>query len=279
MVNYSIIIPCRDCLPLLQKATKSIPDRTDVEVLIVDNSIKTMEHQYQNNHDKATIKYLTSDPAKGAGHARNVGLDNATGKWLLFLDADDYFTDDAFSAFDDYLDSDKDIIFFDVKSVKLSSGEPCDRANYISRLLKYGNVDYPRYRLATPYCKMIRHQIIKDNNIRFQEVRVSNDSWFSLMAGHYCKNAVIDLRVCYCVTEGENNSSLTKQKSADNTFIRYSVAVEKNVFLDSIGRNDLRFPILSYVLHSLVDFGPKEFVRYLKLAKEKKQKLFSGVRL
>lgn len=104
MYNHSIIIPYRDKYDLLCKAVASVPDREDIQVIIIDNSEQPLSQERIPKKKQATILFLTSDPTKGAGCARNVGLEHISGKYTIFLDADDYFTPDAFVAFDRYLD-------------------------------------------------------------------------------------------------------------------------------------------------------------------------------
>ena len=96
-ITYSIIIPHRDSLVLLERALLSIPDRNDIQIIVIDNtpgelSFSTLEKIRENK-----IILLFSNIEKGAGHARNIGLNKAIGKWLLFLDADDFFNPGALS--------------------------------------------------------------------------------------------------------------------------------------------------------------------------------------
>jgi len=52
-----------------------------------------------------------------AWRSRNVGLEHAKGKWLLFADADDFFVEDMYDIITSYVDSEVDVIFFKEKSV------------------------------------------------------------------------------------------------------------------------------------------------------------------
>lgn len=237
-----------------------------------------MIEQFENIFQSASLLYLTSEPKRGAGRARNVGLEHAVGKWLLFLDADDFFTSEAFGAFDKYKDSDNDIIFFNTKSVKLSTGEPCGRAKKNSDLVVNKELDMLRYRVAPPYCKMVRRSMVVEHKLQFEELRVSNDSKFSYMAGHYAQKVEADATIAYCVTEADKGGSLTKQKSNENQFLRYVVAVDRNVFLCSIGRKDLRAPLISYIGQAILNFGLCEGFRYFSYAFKKRQNIFCGRR-
>lgn len=276
--TYSIVIPFRDKMDLLQIACKSIPDREDIQILIIDNSKESMEKCYTPVHTVAQVDYLTSSPTKGAGCARNVGVANAKGKWLLFLDSDDYYTKEAFSAFDKYKNSENDIVFFDIRAEFLSTKEPSKRSENYNRNIANKDEDRLRYRTAVPYCKMVRRQLVIDNSLSFQEVPVSNDLMFSLTVGHAAKKCAIDDTVCYCVTEGDKNTSLIKTKSPENEFCRYRIVIQRNHFFENIGRDDLRFRLISRIIYAFRHFGFKEGMKYLKLAHQEHQNIFKGHR-
>lgn len=272
--NYTVIIPFRDCTGFLRKACSSIPVRDDIQVIVVDNAQNPIGENALIDFDNPNIEYYTSSPVKGAGCARNEGLKHALGKYLLFLDADDYFAQDAFSAFDAELESDCDIIFFNATSIFLDTGDRSDRHcvidKYIKESLKTGNEDVLRYHFVNPVCKMVSRSLVENNNIKFQEVRVSNDLMFSTWTGHYANKIKSVNKVVYVITEGEVNSSLTRIKSRENQFIRFQVAIDHYHFVKNIGRDDLTFRLSSYIFHAIKDFGIKEGIKWAKYAIAKK---------
>lgn len=93
-VVISIIIPIYNAEKWLLHAIQSIFDQTQFlesfEVLLVDNNStdnsKNIAKMFSAIY--ANVQYLFQ-PKKGAGNARNLGIKNAKGKYLLFLDADD----------------------------------------------------------------------------------------------------------------------------------------------------------------------------------------------
>lgn len=269
-MTYSVIIPYRDTYNLLIKAVDSIPDREDIQIIIIDNSVVSLEPDAVPRKQYAQVLFLTSDSQAGAGHARNVGLASATGKFILFLDADDYFIENAFKKFDEYADSEYDIIFFNASSEKRDSSVPSCRHKQIDFIVKKailtGNEDGLRYKFCNPVAKLIRRKLIIDYNIEFQEVPAANDQMFSVWSGHYANKIIAVDSVVYMITEGVRNDSLTMTKSLRNQESRFKVDVFYNNYMKSIGRKDLTCRISTEIIRSFIDFGVSVGLSWVKYA-------------
>ena len=176
--NYTIIIPHKNIPKLLQRCLDSIPKRPDVQVIVVDDNSDPAVVDFENFPGKSrenTEIYLTKE-GKGAGYARNVGLRHAKGKWLLFADADDYYTKDAFTILDKYKGSDVDIVFYNVGTDKPNT--PCcrmtqeisDILHLIAKEGKEGLVEELKYRRWVPWNKMFNSEYINKYQLSFEEL-------------------------------------------------------------------------------------------------------------
>lgn len=266
---------------MLAKAIDSVPSRDDIEVIVVDNcAVPVAADDIPASRE---FVLLRSAPSRYAGGARNEGMSRASGRFLLFLDADDYFSPSAFEAFDRYLEAGNDITYFCPTSIRLSDGSEGKRheayCKMVQDYLDGGGEDVLRYWCTIPVCKMISREMVVREGIIFDECKASNDLMFSVRTGHAARRIGADRAVVYVITEGGRGSSLTTTASPDNQFARFQAAVRQYRFMEEIGRPDQRFELMSFVLHALKDFGPGECLRYVRYARCNGARVLHGFRL
>ena len=211
-IKFSIIIPHFNIPELLIRCVNSIPDRDEIQVIIVDdNSPKADEYKnkYQELNRKNTELYLTKE-GRGAGFVRNEGLKHAVGKWVLFADADDFFVEGFMDIINQYYDNDADVIYFNVKSVMSDNVlKPAHRNKdkLFHAYEKTKDITPFRYKYCEPWGKMFRLNFIMDNKIKFDETKVSNDFYFSAVSGCLAKKIIAVNKPLYIVTLRENSLS------------------------------------------------------------------------
>ena len=91
----TVIIPAFNAQASIELAVKSVSDQTygSVELIVVNDCSSDNTPLILNNLKKEirNLKVISNKFNKGAAAARNQGIDAATGEWITFLDADDYF--------------------------------------------------------------------------------------------------------------------------------------------------------------------------------------------
>lgn len=221
-INYSFIIPHKNCPDLLQRCVDSIPERDDVQIIVVDDNSDSNKKPALKERKNLQIILLDAAQSKGAGRARNVGLEHAKGKWLVFSDSDDFFVNNLSDFLDAYLNDNHDIICFNVRECdcydtsKIYAGGNKDR---IFKKYKETNNDiYLRVCYTEPWGKFIKRKVVIENKIYFQETMAHNDLLFSvktgLMAGKVC---LVDKPLYWYVTrEGSiRHSTESFEKTCD----------------------------------------------------------------
>jgi len=203
MLKISIIIPIHNTLPeYLDSCLKSIFSQSleEFELICVDDCSDNIETIDCLNHYKTHIfdkkmKIIQLDKSVGAAKARNYGLENATGEYVIFLDSDDVFHVDMLS-----------IMY---KNIKKKQADVCI-CNY-KMMYKDGHYLYfDNYELnktnedwlckipMNPWTKLIRRKYLIENDICFQSLTSCNDVYFSVMTV-LCTNNLVYLNDKYLV--------------------------------------------------------------------------------
>lgn len=237
--KLSIIIPHFNCPAYLRTLLLSIPNISDIQVIVVDD--KSTEHRDEYEKVKResagkNIEFYDNDGVKSAGSCRNIGLRHAVGEWLLFADADDYFTDGFYDVVTSYLNSDYDLVFFAPTSVVMGTEKISDRHLVMSTRV-YNYVENPdwkntlvlRYEMIGPCSRLIRRAMVVENEIWFEEIIASNDVMFAVKCGYAAKKITVDTRVIYCITK--HAGSLTTQLKEEVLDARMGSFLRRFLFL------------------------------------------------
>lgn len=284
MIDFSIIIPHHNIPSLLQRCLDSIPERDDLEVIIVDDNSSTSKVDFKTfpGLNKRGITCIFDKEGGGAGYARNLGLDAAVGKWIMFADADDFYNTNALNAlFDKYKKSDFDIVYFNALSI-YDNGEKCKiqcRINQyfqaIRRKKKWG-FEGLRYNTWEPWTKMVRKSYIDRYHLRFQEIFRRNDLLFGVKANVYTTNFSIYDKVVYYYVQRQNSIVHTKQTEQQfNELVDIRFAVDKLYAEQGIKR---QFCILHLLYLAYKQNGITEVLALYKKIKQNHIGLFRGVK-
>jgi glycosyltransferase involved in cell wall biosynthesis len=279
MINFSIIIPHKNTPALLQRCLDSIPRREDIQIIVVDDnsdSDKMDFSSFPGLREKGVEVYFTKD-GKGAGYARNIGLEHVKGRWLLFADADDFFNNGFLDILDKYCNSDNDIIYFSATSVDSETGEPSTRnKNLVKSITNYNPKNLKSrenliYRNWAPWSKMFNHSFIKKNNLLFEEVRVGNDALFVIQAGEKSKRIEVNKFPIYCVTYNKN--SLTYNRTEEVLFEeRFQAKIRINNYLHKINKKKYKILLGTDIILSY-NYGWNKFIHTVKIARLNNNKI------
>lgn len=199
-VLYSFIIPHKNCRPLLNRCIDSIPIRDDIQIIVVDDN-SSPENKPIIEREDTQIVWLNASESKGAGHARNVGLKHAKGKWLMFADADDSFTENLSSFLDKYSNDDiHDLVIVNACGINKEGNQELMRhstyvKNYQNKRVYSEKVI--RYGLWAPWSRMVRRSLVEENNIHFEEVEIGNDIVFGLECSKYARTIEVEPMLLY----------------------------------------------------------------------------------
>jgi glycosyltransferase involved in cell wall biosynthesis len=203
-INYSVIIPHKDIPHLLRICLNSIPRRDDVQIIVVDDNSDPAVVDFEKfpGLDDPRVEVVFTKEGKGAGYARNVGMEHAVGKWLMFADADDYFHPCITDLMDDYRDAEEDVVFFkyDRSGLEWLDYETLFSFNRSIEIYNYENeLSYKRsiFLDCVPWDKLIKADFVKIHNIYFTETLKCNDIGFAFLVGFYAKKISCNSNIIY----------------------------------------------------------------------------------
>lgn len=281
--KISIIIPVYNVSGHIQRAFDSILNQTigfdNLEVIFVDDASTDGSDQiiknYSDKYDNVNGFFLENNSGS-AGKPRNVGISNATSDYVIFLDPDDLFIDNACEIlFDEIEDENCDIVSgvhtldgvnpFPNLWLKTLFGEEYlveNKINEVNQMvdenfsLRIDNID-ERDSIITNHglsSKIFKKNFLIDNDITFPEKIVAQDSVFLLnvflnASGIKFINKLI-YRYCRDRTDGENASAsniFSKNRlieRLDAYFKMYYLSLEKNrtkIFVKHLLLNKLNY--------------------------------------
>lgn len=178
--KVSIVVPVyRIEENLLRRCIESCLNQTigDVEVILVDDCSGDVSSvicdEYQSKSSQ--IKAIHKNDNQGLSAARNTGVYAASGEWLMFVDGDDWIEANTCELING--SEDKDLIFFGMKReygnksvdflMPYKDGQCFDEDE--CKELQEDILDYNK-RLSTAYCKIVKKNIIMENNLYHNEL-------------------------------------------------------------------------------------------------------------
>lgn len=175
-IKFSIIIPNYNKGQYIEKCLNSVINQTykNIEIIFIDDG--STDNSLEIVKEYSNIKLLQTNRLQ-AGGARNLGIKNAIGDYVIFLDSDDYLTnDDVLEKLFNVI-NDEDVIFLnytkdkfgDVKLIEEEKGSLEDR-------IEKTNLGCPT--------KCFKKEIV--NDVYFPEKKRFEDIIFTLEA--LCKS-------------------------------------------------------------------------------------------
>lgn len=249
-IKVSVIIPVYNAEKFLEKCIGSVVNQSlsDIEIICIDDgstdgSLEILK-RFQENDSR--IKILTQQN-KFAGVARNNGIKNASGKYLVFWDSDDFFEKNALEVL--YNKCEKhgaDICLCSAYNYDSETGKRAEDQTFLKkRFLPEGKVfskkTCPQYifNIASnvPWQRMFRADFIKAHGIEFQALPKANDTYFVMTATYFAEKITYTEKPL--VNYRTNNSLSITGTASKNPLCAYDSYMAVYEMLKNENANDL----------------------------------------
>ena len=215
MIKFSILIPFWDLgYKDIKKMLNSIPNRNDVEVLLLDNA---SNQQLFRKEDVllCDLQFSVSRITERAtlGKCRNIQIEQAQGEWIILADADDqYFTEQLQLVLDSPLIEDYDIVYWGSQTLftdgKIFKDSYGFRGSEIQPLTDKSFLMRHRYEA---WRKMVRRELLIQNpDIRFEDRSFYEDILYSIKLLNSTKRIGVSPRLVYQYVK--NDTSLLTRR-------------------------------------------------------------------
>jgi len=244
MNKVSIIIPVYNAEEHIRRCIESVllQKIENYEILIInDGSIDKSEEiikEYVNKYDK--VKYYSKENS-GVADTRNFGIKEATGKYILFLDGDDYIDKNLLADLQKYIDEDIDLIKFKLKKVDLKGNEieKIDGPifNKISGEDGFNKLYATDVLLDSPCLYLIKKELFIKNNLWFKINTYHEDFGLIPLIILKAKKMVSINKYYYNYVQCDN--SIVRNNDYSKTLKRvYDTLIHYDNMLDYLENND-----------------------------------------
>lgn len=222
-MRYSVIIPIYKAEKTLRRCVDSLLNQnySDMELILVnDGSPDGSGAICEEYADRYPCVVYIDKTNGGVSTARNAGLDVATGEYVLFVDSDDYVSEDYFRILDSLTaDRQYDLVVFSHSVTDGNSIRPKAAAPFASDCTEESVPQFCRMlytkAINQPWAKRYIRKIIEENHIRFPEkLYIGEDKCFNLQYVMHCSSCLVSPEMLYFVSV-ENDQSLSRKIRPD----------------------------------------------------------------
>lgn len=232
-IKVSVVVPVYNVDEFLDNTLSDITGQTlrEIEIICVDdgstdNSCKIIEEWMKKDSRIQLIRQKN----QYAGVARNNGLKQAHGEYVIFWDADDLFDEKALETL--YTQAEKensDICIcaarkYDNEKEKYIPSDAYLKEEFLPEDKEtFNKFDVPEHIFNltnnVPWNKLYRREFILGNKLEYQAIKQANDTYFTIMALFLAERItyVKDVLIAYRV----NNKASLSGKASDTVFCAY----------------------------------------------------------
>lgn len=282
MPKISIILPVFNSEKYIKKAILSVLNQNfnDFELIIVNDGSTDSTLKIIQKFNDPRIKLITQ-PNQGPGKARNNALKKSKGDYILFLDSDDWFRNDAFEiAYNEANKFDTDLSFFQMLNYNNETGEIYENdwfnlnnfdESFENQVFKATDIKSSIFDMSVGVCqKIYRREFLQSINAKFPKNIFFEDMPFFYYVFLKAKRiSIIKKHLYYRRKHNESITHIVDEKFLD-TVPAGQILID--IFIKNGWYEQYKFDLLAYKINgprfALRDLPNKNKEAMFKLIKE-----------
>lgn len=271
MVKISVIIPVFNTAKYLRECLDSIVNQKfmDMEIICVDdkssdNSLDIL-NEYTTRYSNITVIEQTEN--KGASAARNAGISKATGKYIWFIDSDDYIVDGACEILYQFAEkTNADVVCMDNAFLNEEEGicRKETESQFISDVLsglEMFRIQLERNTLKVePWHNFVKRELLVKNSISFYEGIVCEDMLYYYYLYSSADRITDCNRKLYIYRQRSNSVSYSQKSKMALSYFTVIVNIYSDIMKKNFSEEDQDI-IFKYI--ELLYKSYKLFKRYM----------------
>lgn len=242
MCKVSVIVPVYNVEKYLQKALQCLINQTltDIEVICINDGstdgCSQILEQFAKNDSRLIV---INQENRGQGFSRNRAIELSRGKYIFFVDPDDYIETDALEKLYNLAENENlDVIEFNYIETYENASKP--NGKVFNKVFNRGIFNWkqcPNYIFSNQFAvwnKFYRTDLIKNFNIRFSDGRHAEDHLFTIAVRIFAKRVkyIPDCFYYYNIRENSTSHACSEHNFDVVYFIKdiKNILIEQNVY-------------------------------------------------
>lgn len=271
-IKLSIIVPIYNSEKYISRCIDSILNQSfiDYELILINDGSKDKSLDIIKEYEKKDKRIKVIDQKnEGVSKTRNKGIKLSKGKYIMFIDNDDYIENDYIKTYyNQIISGDYDIVIGGYKRKN-------DENVVLQKMQLIKDNDWSKYLVVAPWAKIYKRDFLIKNNIEYFQYKIGEDVYFNLLAYSKTNKIKIINNTDYIWYYNGNSVSNTSQKGLNDDI---DILILINKILDNVDVNNIyiKYYIDRYIIWYLLFSGKRstkeKFVKeYYRLDKWKKE--------
>ncbi len=245
--TVSVIIPVYNCARFVKKSIESVlRQNIPIEIIVIDDcSTDNIDDVMENYKTLENVIYLKNKINNGVALSRNLGLEQAKGKYIAYLDADDWWADGKLKKQIKIMENNNAILSYTGRQLITNEGVVTNNIIHVPKIVNYDKLLH--HNCIACSSVILLSDVAKENPMSYDKYHEDYINWLTILKQHGQAYGIDEPLLMYRLND--NGKSSNKIKSAKMTYGVYR----------TMGINKLNscYYMLSHIFHGVIKYSKK----------------------